>query len=76
MKSAIYQGQVRHRRMTPVEHAFSFRMFMMFLDLSELPQLFDRRWFWSDRAPALARFRQSIMINISIKLRWTGIDID
>jgi len=44
--------------MTPVEHAFSYRMFMMFLDLSELPQVFSGRWFWSDRAPALARFRR------------------
>jgi DUF1365 family protein len=34
-------------------------MFMMYLDLAELPQLFRGRWFWSARRTALARFRRS-----------------
>jgi DUF1365 family protein len=34
-------------------------MFMMYLDLAELPQLFSGRWFWSTKRPALARFRRS-----------------
>ena len=58
MNSAIYHGQVRHRRMTPVEHDFSYRMFMMYLDLAELPELFRGRWLWSAKRPALARFRR------------------
>jgi len=58
MKSAIYAGRVRHRRMKPVVHEFSYRIFMMYLDLAELPQVFKRRWFWSFRRPALARFRR------------------
>jgi DUF1365 family protein len=57
-KSAIYPGQVRHRRTTPVAHEFSYRIFMMYLDLAELPYLFRRRWFWSASRPALARFRR------------------
>jgi len=56
--SAIYVGRVRHRRMQPVPHAFSNRLFMMYLDLAELPRLFRGRWFWSTRRPALARFRR------------------
>ena len=36
-KSGIYEGQVRHRRMSPAPHEFSYRMFMMYLDLDELP---------------------------------------
>ena len=44
--------------MTPVEHEFDYRMFMMYLDLSELPNLFRKRWLWSARRPALARFRR------------------
>ena len=44
--------------MTPVGHEFSYRMFMLYLDLDELPHLFDRRWLWSARRPALARFRR------------------
>jgi DUF1365 family protein len=44
--------------MVPVLHEFSYRMFMLYLDLSELPRLFDRRWLWSARGPAIARFRR------------------
>jgi DUF1365 family protein len=44
--------------MAPVGHAFSYRMFMLYLDLAELPQVFERRWLWSARRPALARFRR------------------
>jgi len=58
MKSAIFSGQVRHRRMQPAGHEFVYRLFMMYLDLSELDTVFNRRWFWSARKPALARFRR------------------
>jgi DUF1365 family protein len=44
--------------MTPVEHAFEYRLFMMYLDLSELERVFSGRWFWSTRRAALARFRR------------------
>ena len=58
MKSGIYFGQVRHRRMAPVAHAFNYRMFMLYLDLDELPGVFRGRWFWSARRASLARFRR------------------
>ena len=58
MKSAIFSGQVRHRRVQPTGHEFVYRLFMMYLDLSELDTVFKRRWFWSTRKPALARFRR------------------
>ena len=35
--SAVYEGWVRHRRMTPVEHSFRYRFFLTYLDLAELP---------------------------------------
>jgi DUF1365 family protein len=56
MHSAIYQGSVKHRRFTPQGHAFNYTLFMMYLDLSELDTLFDGRWLWSSKRPALARF--------------------
>ena len=59
MDSCIYEGRVRHSRSTPVEHRFRYRVFMMFLDLDELPGVFRGRWFWSARRPAIARFRRS-----------------
>ena len=59
MKSCIYRGTVRHRRRSPVEHGFTYPLFMMYLDLEELPTLFTRRWLWSVRAPAPAWFRRA-----------------
>jgi DUF1365 family protein len=46
-KSAIYQGAVMHRRHQPKAHQFRYPLFMMYLDLEELPSLFKPYWFWS-----------------------------
>lgn len=59
MDSCIFEGRVRHTRRRPVRHGFAYRVFMMYLDLDELPTLFDRYWLWSVRKPALARFRRA-----------------
>ena len=59
MKSCIYEGQVRHRRFSPRRHEFSYRLYLMYLDLDELPGLFDRYWLWSARRFNLAWFRRS-----------------
>ncbi|MDB4409236.1 DUF1365 domain-containing protein [Gammaproteobacteria bacterium] len=58
MHSRLYVGQVKHQRYRPVPHAFEYGLFMLYLDLDELPHLFNKRWFWSARRPALARFRR------------------
>ena len=58
MNSAIFCGQVRHRRMQPVEHHFSYRMFMMYLDLDELPTVFAGSRLFSSCKRALAQFRR------------------
>ena len=57
--SCLYTGHIRHRRFGPRRNDFRYRIFLTYLDLAELPQLFDRRWFWSARRPALAWFRRS-----------------
>ena len=59
LQSAIYEGEVSHRRAAPVRHAFRYRLFMLYVDLDELPSLFVRRWFWSASGPNLAWFRRS-----------------
>jgi DUF1365 family protein len=56
--SAIYEGWVRHRRMQPRAHDFRYRMFQLYLDLDELPTLFDRRWLWSLDRANLAQLRR------------------
>jgi DUF1365 family protein len=38
---------------------FRYRMFMLYLDLAELPELFDGTPLWSARHPALAWFKRS-----------------
>jgi DUF1365 family protein len=59
MNSAIYTGIVAHRRFTPAENSFRYRIFMTYLDLAELPGVFDRFWLWSARRRALAWFRRA-----------------
>ncbi|MFN2424940.1 MAG: DUF1365 domain-containing protein [Candidatus Binatia bacterium] len=57
--SCIYEGTVDHCRLAPARNAFRYRIFMMYLDLDELPRLFERRWLWSATRAAPARFRRS-----------------
>ncbi|HSN71168.1 MAG TPA: DUF1365 domain-containing protein [Steroidobacteraceae bacterium] len=59
MQSSVYSGWVRHRRFAPTEHEFRYRLFMLYLDLAELPAVFDPYWLWSARRPAVAWFRRS-----------------
>jgi DUF1365 family protein len=56
MHSALYHGSLRHRRCAPRAHAFSYPLFMVYLDLAELDTVFRGRWLWSTRRAALARF--------------------
>ena len=56
--SAVYEGWVRHRRFAPVEHEFRYRLFLMYLDLAELPEVLDPYPCFSARGRALARFRR------------------
>lgn len=56
--SGIYEGHVRHRRFAPVPHEFRYALCMMYVDLDELPTLFEGKLLWSARRPAVARFRR------------------
>jgi len=58
-ESAIYEGWIRHRRMTPIEHSFRYRTFLTYLDLAELPAVLDPFPLYSARRRAPARFRRS-----------------
>ncbi len=58
LASCLYEGSVRHRRTTPRDE-FRFALFMAYLDLDELPSLFDSSLLWSARGPALAWFRRA-----------------
>ena len=63
MHSCLYFGRVSHRRHggaeDPVDNAFSYAMFMVYLDLAELDRVFEGRWFWSARRRAVAWLRRA-----------------
>ncbi len=56
--SCIYQGHIRHRRFLPVANAFRYGIFLMYVDLDELPHLFDDVRCWSYESPNLASFHR------------------
>jgi hypothetical protein len=59
VNSAIYTGRLRHRRFSPRENTFEYRLFMMYIDLAELDEVFAGSWLWSARRPALAWLRRA-----------------
>lgn len=56
--SGLWQGAVRHRRFAPRAHAFSYSLFMLGLDLDELPGLQLGPWLGVERAGLLS-FRRA-----------------
>lgn len=56
--SCFYEGFVRHRRHDATPDRLLHRLCMAYLDLDELPELFDGHPLWSARRPALAWFRR------------------
>ncbi len=58
MQSCIYEGTVRHRRFRPTPNKFQYRVFFMYLDLTELTQVFDCHPLWSVQQPNIAYLRR------------------
>lgn len=58
MESCIYEGVVRHGRLRPLT-SFRYSLFMMYLDLSELNEVFNGRWLWSVNHFNLACFNRA-----------------
>ena len=59
VSSAVYEGTIRHRRFEPIDHHFRYRLFLMYLDLGELPEVLDPFPLFSARRAAPARFRRA-----------------
>ncbi|MDG2524185.1 DUF1365 domain-containing protein [Stenotrophomonas sp. HITSZ_GD] len=57
--SALYFGEVTHRRHQPHAHAFRYPIAQLLLDLDELDTVFAGRWLWSVNRRNLAEFRRS-----------------
>lgn len=58
MHSAIYKGLLRHRRFIPVDHKFSYQVFMMYLDLDEIDEVLSMSRLWSRKSWRPARFER------------------
>jgi len=58
LHSAIYTGWVSHQRLQPKLHGFRYQLFMLYIDLDELPVLFKNNWLWAYLKPNLAYFRR------------------
>lgn len=69
-QSCIYEGTIRHRRFHPRANQFRYRLFFMFLDLDELPSLFDDHPLWScEKWNIAAFFRRDHFGNPNIPLK-------
>lgn len=70
LNSAIYTGVVRHRRYQPREHAFSYGLYMLALDLDELPTLAaTSRWFALERFAPLSFRRRDYLGDPALPLK-------
>ena len=56
MTAKLYSGTLRHARYSPKKHAFSYKVFMPFVELETLPELTARLPLWSTKRWAPARF--------------------
>lgn len=59
LRSAVYEGVVRHRRHAPRAHGFRYRMAQLYLDLDELDRVFAHRPLWSVNRRNVAEFRRA-----------------
>jgi uncharacterized protein len=59
MRSALYEGRLRHARYRPRPHGFGYGLFFVWLDLAELKEVFKGRLLWSAEGPNLAWFRRA-----------------
>jgi DUF1365 family protein len=59
MHSAIYHGNLRHRRFHPKAHEFSYHSTLFYVDLDELPDLFTGARNWSCNGKTLGKFQRA-----------------
>ena len=60
-ESSIYVGKVIHKRFKPKEHFFKYKVFSLFLDLSEIKKIKEKIFFFSHNKFNLISFLIKIM---------------
>ena len=58
LRSAVYEGWVRHRRYAPRPHAFRYRMAQPLLELSEIDEICRLHPLFSSERANIASFRR------------------
>ena len=58
LRSGIYEGVVVHHRFEPVDHRFSYRITMTWLDLAEVDAVCERHPLWSRERVNAVSFRR------------------
>ena len=69
-ESAIYTGTIRHRRFRPASHAFTYKVFLAFLDVDRIPELMSQMRFGAyNRFQWASFYQQDHFGNASQSLR-------
>ncbi|WP_416308279.1 DUF1365 domain-containing protein [Neptunicella sp. SCSIO 80796] len=75
MNSAVYSGFVHHRRYAPSQHQFRYPLFMLYLDLDEIPRLAEQKWYFSmERFNFLSFHRQDYFHPQQTSLKQAVVD--
>lgn len=56
--SCLYEGTIRHRRHAVHPHDFSYRLFMVLVDIDRAVEFTRRSWLWSFNCPNLASLQE------------------
>jgi len=63
LRSGLFSGWVRHRRYHPRQHDFSYHLYMLALDLDELPQVAAHcPWFGLERFAQVSWHRRDFLV--------------
>ncbi len=73
-ESAIYLGRVWHARFVPTDHTFSYRLYMLYLDLDELPTLPSSPLFGVETARPLSFRRRDYLGSANQPLKAAVLD--
>lgn len=74
LASAIYTGRIAHARQQPRRHGFAYRIYMLYLDLDELPSLRFGRLFAQERAALLSYYRSDYGTDSTQELKHEVLD--
>lgn len=59
MNSSIYEGTITHKRQSPAQNSFRYKLFLVYLDLAEIETVFKGRLLWSVDRMSLCRLKRS-----------------